>query len=133
MIAVKSPETSPTELRSFNSWTWNIKCHGHGFYCPGVVLRWWLLVNRQGLELQNWIFSPSYSTSYLPTMPILAAKNWTLPHLLLLFPANISHVCNFFAPQGALNALQWRAFPENINLGKIGNILTLQLGYHGWF
>ena len=50
----------------------------------------------------------------------------TLPQKYLLYLRS-------FCPSGALNALQWRVIPENINLGKIGNILTLQLGYHGWF
>ena len=35
--------------------------------------------------------------------------------------------------QGASSALQWWAIPENIIFRKIGNIVTLQLGYHGWF
>ena len=38
----------------------------------------------------------------------------------------------FFAPQGALNTLKLQAFSENIKLGKIDDILTMQLGYHGW-
>ena len=46
-------------------------------------------------------------------------------------PGKYLSYLQFFATQGTLNALQWGAFPENINLRKIGNILTLQVEYHG--
>ena len=89
-IAVKCPKTSPNEHRRFNSWIRNIKFHGHGFYCPGVVPRW-------GLQFQSIIFSPFCSTSYHPRFPILFAKNCTLPHknhFLILFFKNICYFCN---------------------------------------
>ena len=46
-------------------------------------------------------------------------------------PGKYLSYLQIFATQGTLNALQWGPFPENINLGKIGNILKLQSGYYG--
>ena len=75
--------------------------------------------------------SPFYSNS---TLPILCSKKCTLPHenyFLIFLLKNICHICNFFGHQGPLNALWWKVIPENINLGKIGNIWTLH--HRNWY
>ena len=94
-----------------------------------------LPVYPQRPQLQNWIFSIFHSTLFSSVFLICWVKNFEIPQpicFLILFQSNICQICHFFSFQDALNASRWRPILEIINVGKIGNILTLQLAYHGW-
>ena len=114
------------------SWIWNI---GHGFHVLQTLFYHDLPVNPQGQQLQKWIFSWFYSNACSSGLTILWGKNCALPesvYFLILYPTNIRQICDFLSSQGALNTSLWREILENKNMGKIGNILILQLWYHSW-
>ena len=120
---------------SLISWIWNITTRGYGFDVQRTSFYGDLSIYPEGQEWQNWFFSSFHSTACSSGLTILRGKNWALSesiYFLILYPTNIRQICDFLSSQGALNTSLWRAIFENINMGKIGNILTLQLWYHSW-
>ena len=120
---------------SLISWIWNITTRGYGFDCQRTSFYGDLSIYLQRQQLPNWFFSSFHSTICSPGLTIPRSKNWALSesvYFLILNPTNICQICYFLSSQGALNTSLWRAIFENINMGKIGNILTLQLWYHSW-
>ena len=80
-------------------------------------------------------FSSFHSTICSPGLTIPRSKNLALSesvYFLIFYPTNICQICYFLFSQGALNVLLWGEIFGNINVGKIGNILSLQLWHHGW-
>ena len=86
-----------------------------------------LLVNPQGGNYRTKIFRHFIQLMSFSNSHFMVQKLRTVPHspsslILILYPVDVLRICNSLAPQGALSALQRRAIPENLNLGKNGQI-----------